>query len=672
MKILADVAPFSPEYKIWRQIAQRTVTDPELIEEMDEIRERVNQQGKKHDFYEYKVVGHGIDYHNVVVEEILGHGKFRSGNKIFKLAGAKIKGNQNESMEEVLGRYIHVGQEITVATDDDMYTGQNNDALHTINAAVFVNGENVAKSMIASGDASQRKGDQSSVALLADMSSFQRGLAWVSEKVAHVDLPWISDQFLRVRSPLESYKAENVYGTPYQTWEHPINTFLMPALERAIHDPSYGTSFLYDKLHVESMPAMMRHLTNAGYLFLNRGAFIGAALSQVVSPGLGETTMKAARISAAATRFAHVLTGGNDYFDATVTTAYLGYDIARFFEKSSAKGAAIGAAVGAVYHALRGGKEWVPDRAKKNWDMQDYFDRLTYLKYQGLYHQAALKAKEEEGVDVEDFEEMREERQERIDKAMKRLKRLKKSLQGVAGDSDQKSRLIDMLNTKIKALDSEVTVMPGGEWTRTALLYKQAADSTMYGLKEGSSWSQIITALPRNDREYFMEFVKERNPEKREDILNSVSPALQKALSLAWGKKPPKTESNESYFRDHDLPVANWAGWSPNVDLEDVQVKTIENEAMNLSDFGYYESQLRDEDVINAPTLKYDKEGDGIFSVRKKLRNILQGSGLKDVDISVEAGPTGGATTIKASIRRMLGMREQQRQINSTLQMQSR
>lgn len=45
-KILADISPFSPEFRLWRQIAKQTVTDPNLIAEMDEITDRVNQQGK--------------------------------------------------------------------------------------------------------------------------------------------------------------------------------------------------------------------------------------------------------------------------------------------------------------------------------------------------------------------------------------------------------------------------------------------------------------------------------------------------------------------------------------------------------------------------------------------------------------------------------------------------
>ena len=75
----------------------------------------------------------------------------------------------------------------------------------------------------------------------------------------------------------------------------------------------------------------------------------------------------------------------------------------------------------------------------------------------------------------------------------------------------------------------------------------------MYGIGKDSSWAQIITALPSTDKEYFMEFVKERNPDKREEILRYASPFLRKALALAWGTATPKSQSNAEYFKHHKL-----------------------------------------------------------------------------------------------------------------------
>ena len=680
MKILADIAPFTPEYKLWRDIAKKTVTDPELIEEMQDIRDRVNQQGKKHDFYDYQVVGRGLEYKNVVVSEILDYGKFRSGNTIFKVAGASVRGNSQESMKDVLGRYIHVGEKITVAVDENATYRRNNDSIGSISAAVFAGGENVGLQMINSGDATVRKGDTSSAALLANYGPVQKTMAYMSEVFAHLDVPWLSDQFLRVRSPLESYKADQVYGTPYQSWEHPIDSFLMPALERSFHDRTAFTGLIGTATRmlgdIPGITPGQKHLLKATWLLSDRGAFIGAALSNLVNPGNVKTTMKAARYGSAIATLGHFMTGGNSYFDEATSGANLGQEIARVFKKNRGMGAIIGTGIGIVYRSLFGDYgDWIPQRTKRKWEMQDYFDRLTYIKYMGLYHQAAKKAEEEEDVEMEDIFERREELAEQNKLAIGHFKKLKKQLQRNAPESETRDKLIADLNRRIEALDTDKMVIPGGEWTRTAIIYKQAADSTMTGLKKGSSWSQLITALPTNDREYFMEFVKERDDARRQEILRISSPFLRKALLLAWGKKVPDSLNvdNEAFFKKHELPKKNWAGWAPQIDLKNVEVKTIENEGMMLADFGYYDSQLRDPEVHYAPTTNFSgtSRSHNIKAMEKNLKEVLAGEGLEDIDISINPGPSGGATSIIASIKHMIGMRVAQKRINDSLSMQA-
>ena len=577
-KILADISPFSPEFRLWRQIAKQTVTDPNLIAEMDEITDRVNQQGKKHDFYDYKIVGRGLEFQNIVVSEVLGYGKFRSGDTIYKLAGAKVKGNADETMTDVLGRYIHPGDEVTIAIDSDISAGTNNDADSTINAAVFnQDGQNVAQLMLQNGDASKKKGDTSAPATLVNYSGTQKIIAYASEVIAHADVPWLSDQFLRVRTPLESYEAEQVYGTPYQSWEYPINTFLMPAIERAIHEGSFVPPKVWTYLrNTEGIGPYTRKALDATFMLTNRGAFIGAALTNLYRPygtkDSGSTMIRNARLGANLVNIGHFLSGGTSYTGEMYSGAMIGYDIGKFLEKElPAKYAAIGALIGASYRFLTGDdKNWIPDRTKEKWEVQEYFDRLTYLKYMGLYHMAAERAKDEEDVDIEDLLERNAKQEEKRQAQLGRMKSIKEALRKTP-DSPERQYLMDILNNKINALAAQTSIVTGGEWTHTALIYRQAAQNTMTALKPGASWSQIVTALPTNDREYFMEFVKERNPEKRQEIMRTVSPQLRKALNLAWGRtteEPDIDEENENFFSSHVLPSGAWIGWRPDIDLK--------------------------------------------------------------------------------------------------------
>lgn len=659
-KILADVAPFSPEYKLWKQIAQKTVADPTLIEEMSEIKERVNQQGRKHDFYDYKILDHDVEYQEVVVSDILDHGKFKSGNRIFKIAGVKVAGNENESVKDVMSRYIRPGDTVTIAVDSDYDEGKNNDNFNSINAAVFKNGESIGKMMLENGDASKRKGDNSSAAVLTNYTVGQKALAAVSEVIAHADLPWLSDQFLRVRSPLEAYKAEEVYGTPYQSWEHPIDTFLTPAITRAFHErsawDSLGTMAFNELMETPNTSKLGKIGLVSAYALTNRGAFIGAALANLVDFGGGKAE-HFARAGSAIAEVGHAVTGFNSDFDALTSGADLGYSIAKFFKKSKGVGAAIGAVLGELKYFGDGRKPWKPKEAQEKWEMQDYFDRLTHIKYQGLYEEAARRAKEEEDVDVVELMEKKEKDFAETQETLERFKKLKKDLH-----MSDKLDMIKALNDKIKALEDHKEIFEGGEWTRAAIIYKQAADATMAALDDNSSWSQIITALPTNEREFFMEFVKEKNESKRDEIFETASPSLQKALALAWKRPLLKQESDASFFADHELPDENWEGWKPDVDLKDIEVKTIQNEGMNLSDFGYYESQLRDPGVINAEPMDFRHNNDNFVKIRRNLRQSLNGRGLKDVDISI--CPSANGTQIYASIKSWLGFGDQQKKVN--------
>lgn len=692
-KILADIAPGTPEYKLWREIARKTVTDPELIEEMEEIKQRARQQGKKHDFYDYKIVGKDLDYRNVVVSEVLGYGKFRSGETIFKMAGITVQGNPDETAKEVLERYLQPGQTVTVAVDTNQAYARNKDAQKTLNAAVYVNGESVNQLMLESGDAKKRKSDKSAAATVENLSGLQYGIGLASEVIGHMDIPIISDQWLRIRSPYESYLAEQVYGTPYQSWAHPIDTFLYPAIERAVHEQSTKDLYLFDLMRnaqKHNQVALLdftkfglnmrlgkiditRDSKNLIYMISilgNRSTLVGHALGNMLDAGNSKLAMPISSGLNLAITVAHMATGGTSMYNMGSLGAYMGAEFARFNEVSSAakrtKYVAIGAIASMGYRLLRNSifGEWTPSRQSKRHEMEEYWDRLNYIKWQGLYEEAARRAKEEEGVDVKRFLEDTEEKDDIRKATIKGLKKIKDSLNEAYGGKTNsvKNYLLKLINSRISELKPKEQMVEGGKYTQSAIIYKKAAEATMFGLKKGASWSSIISALPTNDREYFMEFVAETDQSKRDKILAVASPSLKKALQMSWGIKPDKQQSNEDFFEDHYLPDSDWKGWRPDVDLKDIEIKTVNNEAMNLSDFGFYESSLREPEVQEATPLPYNHENDDI-RIGSEIKKLLKGKGLRNVEVDVSARNTMGATDIIANIAVWAGLKDQQRRV---------
>lgn len=822
-KILADIAPQSTEFKVWRKLALDTVKDPQLQDEMDKIQKRVNEQNKQHDFYPYQLLGHGIDYENAIVKEVDNNGYFRiqGSDQIYKIAGLQFKSGWQRAASgdtgganptEIIRQFIQPGMDITIGVDENLYHRQNADGAGSINASVYINGESLTQSLLEADPQTFKKKDMDNrdvVDTFALTTTGSRIFSEAAEFVAHMDLPMIHDRWLRVRDPLESYNAEQVYGTPYQTWSDLTGTYLFPAMERAVSN-GYSTvastaeflalSYAKDRQGIGKFGKVV--LSGATALS-NRGAFIGGTLATIWRPGDSPTFNKFTRIGAAGMLLGSMYTStqssagqaaavwgtagliAGDILDDKTAFAGAGElmeklirseESAKFRTKYALASAALGvAARGLIGPSVEGDgrDQWTPERVQKKWEMEDYFDRLNYIKNMGLYHKAASLAESEEGISMEkifaDYDKWTEKRQEIMrqsdvntqdswirlkQEARRDLERLKEQLglkeqqnhrfeydngfsindlpgvrNGVfhseeiseeerlytlnalvsmgikytkeTSDRSEADRDMTQLTAFEHAYGVKIpsyyqvhhivefsengaddpsnmialnpddhlyiteqqkarsegefsaaqigarTAMRLGEYGRAALLYKKAAESTMYGLRSDARWLDVEMALPRYERDYFQAFMKEKDPDKQQEILKTVSPFLRRALKQVWGMdyEEDKGPDNDEYFADHTLPNFLWEGWRPDSDLNDIKAKTIKNEGLLFSDFGIFESKYRDPKVINAPNLKTHGSNNPL-EIQTKLTAAMNGLGLQGVEVSVEPKSSGGIQSI--------------------------
>ena len=666
-KILADIAPYSMEYKVWRDIASRTVQDPELREEMQDIRERVAEQSKSHDFHNYTFLGRGVDRQRAVVEEVLNNNYFTivGDDRVYRMAGISVSPGQDG--ENVLEQYLVPGMDIVLVTDEDPYQGTNEDQYSSINAAVFIDGQNLNRQLLRQNMARKRDNDTSAAAGMAQYSDFQIARGKFFEALSHAPIPYFQQKFFKIRTPLESYKHEEVYGTSYASWTRPIDSFLKPAIERSLMSGTEvaigaGALALNQFLNSKGIEGRAGFAANAALMLTNRGAFIGGFMGMMLNMTGGSYAKTGAIIGAYAQIAAFALTRSDDVVGGTTSFAAIGGAIGKYFgdNKGMLKGTGVGALVGLALSAAQSSvlndeglsSKWIPERTEEKWEMQEYFDRLRYLKYAGLYEKAARKALLFEGTDIKKLVHQYEQSQQERSAMREELEYYRDLVERIYPKGSQEAEgMLGEIDYKLKALEDSEMMLSVGKWGKTALIYKQAMDSTIYGLQENASWAQILRAIPRNDRDYFIEFAKEKNPEKREEILQYVSPYTRRALQIAWGEEPDEPESMTSFFSRHKLPSPFWSGWRPNVDLADIEVKTIHNEGMLLSDFGYYESQLRDPDVIHAPNLDPNEKQDAI-SMRANLISVLQGLGLTGVNVSVVPSSKPGIEVV-ANMTRM-------------------
>jgi hypothetical protein len=673
-KILADIAPYSPEYKFWKKVVGATIQDPELKKEIQEIKDRVAEQTGGHDFFEYKYIGRGVTQRNAVVSEILSSGKFKivGDEQIYKMSGISVQKNDNETTEDVLSRYLIPGQEITLFTDENPAYARNNDRFQTINAGVMIGGENIAEQMLNAGDAKVRKGDTSATSYMLNHGNLVNTLNTIQEFIGHLNVPVLHSRWLKMDSPLESYLDDNVYGTSFQSWSTIWGTFIRPSLQIQANSPGWLASgiaidIINNNLKNEGnlgvrnvlrefldKHSLMQNTLNSRKLktatsvlrpFTDRGALaglLGGGVTFLGSSGYASKVSKSEKLGSVIGLAFAALDNPNDLAVSTMSWSRLGYMYANeILHKNRKLGAGVGALIGIgrwmANKKLLADEQaniYIPEATKKKWDMQEYFDRLTYIKYMGLFEQAADMAKEKEGVDIRQIVAAQQEERRALNEQKKNLRDDLAALDRQHDNDSEEAKTI--IRRHLNKISGAKIALRGGEYTKSAIMYKNAADATMYGLQEDAVMADIVRALPKTERDYFIEFMKEKDEDKRKEILRTVSPLLNRALRTIWKMPVEPMQSNEDYFEHHTLPAPTWAGWRPDIDLANVEAKVIYNQGMAFSDFGIYASQYRDQAVINAPNIDYTQEQRSTLLTRLKLQMALAGTGLDAKSVSVE------------------------------------
>lgn len=667
-KILADVSPGSDEYKVWKKIAKEQIVDPKLKKEMEQIEKRVKAQSSEHSFYNYKFLGKQLETHTAVIEKVSNTGKIKivGSDEQYQLAGVKPLTDPNK--QSYIHEYLKPGMIVEMQWEKNKY--RNRLATGEISALVNIDGESVAKKMWEQGKAKEKDNKETLADELFAASSVNKFFGPLFEAVGHAQIPYIHNKYLRIDSPYESYEKEQVYGTSYSTWDHPIKGFIQPTFQYAwSRGPinqivGVGTWYLSNKAIKEGWEGLSKYGAHALFAFTNPGGLAGGIIGAIPTMNFGNhkskiwNTRNFANIGAAAGLIGYgfanlnnpILSAGNFATAGSIIANQLKYTTKEGKLIGGKEGAVIGAAVGLGLSAMKNPslnlkqftEKYIPKDTEKKWEIEEYFDRLEYLKYTNLYNRAARQAKRKEGVDVRKIINQYEYNKDKNKRAIARLEKQKEKAQKHLSNDSVRQELISNIDYQIYNLQVPDQYFKLGEYSKAAIAYKKAADTTIYGLTEDSSSADILRALPKYDRDYFLEFAKEKDPEERKKILKIVSPYKQKALKLMWGEKTEKQQSNSSYFSHHNLPNLFWSGWRPDINLDNVKVKTIENEGMLLSDFGIYDSQKNEPEVVNAPAINNINSASSPLALQRDLIGLLNGVGLQHVDVSVETTSAPG------------------------------
>ena len=709
-KILADIAPNSAQYKYWKQIVKMMNSD-EAKKVLQDTEEMVKHQGKKHDFFNYKFLGKTTVSQDGHIEEVLSNGKFKiaGDDRLYQIAGVKFKENGFMSKQQLL-QVIQPGQRVTMRVDDEERTDNPDAPQAPIRAAVFLNGENISDTLREVGLAEYDMDDSSAAGAYANYNTFGRIFGSAAELITHAQIPILHSQFMRINDPLEEYRSDQLYGSGFSSWENIIDTMLVPTFEQSktsfvkdvVADSAYRYYKALNNRTLEGASKSRLAVAKFASTYLDGPALAGEITGRFTFVGANavERKEKLSRAFRFAGNAFAMATSTDDPMYATYAWGRMGYDIGshlnlfdkfvsdesiigRFAENflgnvdnkgiqnlidfakrtrasrmlQAATFAGTGLAIALaknnpITEALGLDHVYTPDNVEKRWDTEDYFDRLRYIKYMGLYEAAKEKAKEVEGVDVDKLYQHQAALRAEMDGDVSITDMMASVLTSGTPSNDP---LAQWINKKFGRLSEDMTTLAAGEWTEQAIMYHQVAESTVYALNKDSEYSDIIRALPSTEKEYFVEFAKVTNEKQRRAILRNVSPSLAKALRLVWYQEETETESNELYFTSHNLPGPLWQGWEASSNLENIKAKVIYNEGMQYADYGIYSSTYEDPEVINAPNIENIKNGDDPITVRAKINTVLSGIGLTDKQIQVNPTQQDGIIDIVTNVTSVIG-----------------
>lgn len=613
-RILADVAPYSDQYRLAKKevslLNQNGLLSEEKQEEYRQIRTQVTSKNKKHNFNERKFGNAEIDRQTVTIDKIIDQNTFLTKehpNNPIKLAGVGVKADDEENVA-LMRSILKPGEKIEIGLDADPMNRVRDDMMDTMRAVVYAPkkglfsagshplrpGQNVNEYLSnqseEDGGTVSIKDDGSAVATAALHGSGQLTIGKTMEWVAHdllPNIPFVSifaDKFYPVRSPVDEYERLT-YSKAFRSWSNPISDWIYPMLERGA-----------------SMNPLLATATGAG---------IGTMFSRK-----GSNQALYGRI------------GGYVYGTLAGTRAI--FDFAKRMSGDS--------------------ERWIPKRRREQRNLDEYFDKVKYVKYKGLFEQAKEMAKKEEGIDIDEYIRLTEEEGQSNKNLQSYFEDQKKwiSIKQKSSNSetvkDFAKDQLSAINESLKDIDNRRPEIPVGSYTALALRYKEEYESTLYGAQDTYDYMKIYRALPKRDKEFFTAFQK-ASPKERQKILELV-PKNQKNIyrqQFGLSTKDEDDVSLEEYFSDYKLPDEEWEGWRPEVSLENMKIKVMQNEAMDLTEANYWDEHVERANMDPSEAISIDRLPNTPVSQminQERLRKSLQGAGLKDVRVGLRTSAT--------------------------------
>lgn len=231
------------------------------------------------------------------------------------------------------------------------------------------------------------------------------------------------------------------------------------------------------------------------------------------------------------------------------------------------------------------GYEGVPPPIREKRDIEDYFDKMAYVKALRLERDAEL---------VGDRRQAAEQRKKRkqtmtgvnpygsplyIMRGMPKRERDYWKAFTQETDPEKQKRILELVPEDV------------GESYR-AFWLRDAAAKLRKAVKKGE-----VTGDDLEQAEDLFRFVEEDMDRQGQPFTSKL--AVDFADAVKKGEAKPseyadwyRMQETQEFFQSHQLPGPKWIGWDPRVDLEDVKMKYVRQEGYDFHDFDLWEDRL--------------------------------------------------------------------------------
>ncbi|MED3396450.1 hypothetical protein [Bacillus wiedmannii] len=218
------------------------------------------------------------------------------------------------------------------------------------------------------------------------------------------------------------------------------------------------------------------------------------------------------------------------------------------------------------------------------------------------------------------------------------------------GDTEAVKSQINELFDGLEDISSTKETNQAGKYMPLAIKYRQEYEGIFYSMSEteDSDSTSLMGALTPKGKKYIPRFFETNSSKEGQEILRYVPENTKGILQDSWGLRVDKQEGIEDYFNTHYLPTENWTGWNASTNLGGIKIKVMQKKGGNPTTSGdWSKDQTRAE-----------KTGEKIIPIHSlsslinigRLRDVLLGMGLSDVDVQLTTSYGEGPGGINTSI----------------------